>query len=160
MSTNTHSKSMIVGEEVIEEGNGVKITRLILTEEAQRALSTNGVEIPPITKCEECNMEACSMTETRCFHCNLDVAPVDEDGCCNGCGADLGCTCALDHERGTHTDDCALSVREDRDRLRALVSQAADRIETAAELLAGDDEEDDRDAREFIAELRAAIGET
>lgn len=65
------------------------------------------------------------MTETRCFHCKLDVAPVDEDGCCDNCGADLGCTCATEPETGKHTDDCALSVLEDRDRLREQIATPA-----------------------------------
>lgn len=38
----------IVGEEIILSGNGVKITRMVLSEEAQKGLSTNGVKIPAL----------------------------------------------------------------------------------------------------------------
>lgn len=39
----------IIGEEVISIENGVKLTKVLLSDEAQRGLSTNGVEIPPLT---------------------------------------------------------------------------------------------------------------
>lgn len=88
------------------------------------------------------------MTETRCFHCKLDVAPADEDGCCNNCGADLGCTCATEADTGNHTDDCAISVREDRDRLRKALRRCVKWI--------GRDSLDDEDAnRAYEAGKRA-----
>lgn len=83
----------------------------------------------------------------------------------------LTCSANLDSDEHNEACDRLAAAIESRDRareaevavLREALAKAANYIESAADIIrddAGGDEDDDLDAREFVAELRALSGST